>query len=181
MKILNYSIIALCFLMINASSCFDKDDEDKLPPETQTGNNTFGCLVNDIVWLNKGQPHFGTPNLEAIIDSNEFKIIASKTLDNINQSILIIIDKPLHQGIYKLNSLNCFAQFNDDVKNCYYKTDSISSTGILEITKYDSVNKIVSGRFNFRASKYITNVAACNTCDSTINIIEGRFDINYAL
>ena len=30
------------------------DNPPQLPPETQTGANTFGCLVNGKVWLPKG-------------------------------------------------------------------------------------------------------------------------------
>ncbi|MGE0076605.1 MAG: hypothetical protein AB7S48_01970 [Bacteroidales bacterium] len=77
MKILNYLIVALCFLMINASSCFDKDDEDKLPPETLTGNNTFGCLVNEKIWIPSGFS-FPEPNLDIVINKNQLTYMALK-------------------------------------------------------------------------------------------------------
>ena len=56
MKILNLTMLALGFLLRNATSC-SKDNGNMLPPETQEGNNTFGYIVNGIVLLNKGQPH----------------------------------------------------------------------------------------------------------------------------
>jgi len=39
------------------------------PPQSQDGKNTFGCIVNEIVLLNKGQPQFDSPNLGALIYS----------------------------------------------------------------------------------------------------------------
>ncbi len=177
MKIFIIVMLGLGFLLLNASSCCK---ENTLPPETEQGKNTFGCLVNGVVWKNRGQPHFGSPNLGAVIYENEFRIIATNTHDNIYQGIVIFVKAPLRLGIYKLNNANSFAQLNDDHNECYYKTDSISSTGTLEITKYDSTNKIVSGIFNFKAAKYSSSYLTIikGSCDSIITITEGRFDID---
>jgi hypothetical protein len=42
------------------------DNKDKLPPATQEGNHTFGCLVNGSLWLPKGND--GTSNLDLSYD-----------------------------------------------------------------------------------------------------------------
>jgi hypothetical protein len=60
MKIIKVTMLALGFLLLNAASCTDEEYGDKLPPETQNGNNTFGCLLNGKVWLPEGVP-FSTP------------------------------------------------------------------------------------------------------------------------
>ena len=49
------------------------------------------------------------------------------------------------------------------------------------MTKYDKINKIVSGDFNYKALKYSSassDILSNENCDSIVNITEGRFDIN---
>ena len=41
---------------------------DQLPPTTQTGANTFGCLVNGKVYVPKGSSGTGSPNPKTIYD-----------------------------------------------------------------------------------------------------------------
>jgi hypothetical protein len=48
--ILKISVIFLFMSLIVAGSC-EKDEEPQLPPITQTGAGTFGCLVNGDIWL----------------------------------------------------------------------------------------------------------------------------------
>ncbi len=180
MRILKLTMLAFGFILLNAASCCKDENEETLPPETQTGANTFGCLVNGKVWLNGGYAPFPSSNLYASVYPNEFVIGALKSNDNMYQSIFIDVKAPISIGKFNLNSENHQAKFADGITNCYYQTDSISSKGTLEITKFDSINKIVSGQFSFIAFKYKpTTIAVIGNCDSTINITEGRFDIKY--
>ncbi len=175
MKILKLTMLAFGFLLLNASSCCKDENEETLPPETQTGANTFGCLVNGAVWRNEGLAPFPGSNLNVSVSRSQFVIGASKITNNIDQILFIKIYSPISVGKYDLN--NASAGFNDVGDNCYYQTDSMSSMGTLEITKFDTVNYIVSGIFNFKAIKL---TASTGNCDSTINVTEGRFDIKYA-
>lgn len=47
----------LCTVALTSLSDCDRDEPktelEKLPPITQEGKNTFGCLVNDIAWVTK--------------------------------------------------------------------------------------------------------------------------------
>lgn len=175
MKIFNLTTLALGFLLLNAASC--TKDNGTLPPETQEGKNTFGCLVNEKVWLYGGFS-FPRTNLGITIDENQFSIYALKVDNKINQTVSVYIKSPLAIGFYKLNDINHIAKFIDEESNCYYQTDSISSTGTLEITKYDSINKIVSGNFSFKALKFNPdNNENIISCDSIVSITDGRFDI----
>ena len=58
MNIINRSRIYLFFLCISFNSCKKDKTEpteiSKLPAATQTGANTFGCLVNGTVFKNVG-------------------------------------------------------------------------------------------------------------------------------
>jgi hypothetical protein len=142
--------------------------------------------VNGEIWEKGGMPTFPKPNLWAMIYPNEFSIGASKSNDNTNQEILFDISSPLKVGIYKVQNVqgkkNSGGKFSDYRNECYYQTDSDYYTGELEIIKYDTINKIIAGRFKFKATKYSSvstgNVSKKN-CDSIVNITEGRFDINY--
>ncbi|MCW3074373.1 MAG: hypothetical protein JWP69_1442 [Flaviaesturariibacter sp.] len=59
---MKYVLIAVASLMLTSVSCKKDKDNDKLPPITQNGANTFGCLVNGKVWLPKGYSTNGAPN-----------------------------------------------------------------------------------------------------------------------
>ncbi|MGE0076607.1 MAG: DUF6252 family protein [Bacteroidales bacterium] len=183
MKILNYLIIALCFLMINASSCFDKDDEDKLPPETQTGNNTFGCLVNGKVWLPRGVP-FSSVGTVAWVNSSYNYLSVGANQDNSQSIGFVLKDTEINSGmVYTLNSnVNSHADFESRCETgayCYYGSNS-KNVGELTITKFDTINMIVSGLFSFKA--YFTEAQASDCgCDSLFSITEGRFDLKYSL
>lgn len=181
MKYIKLTILLLIFLLINSSSCTHENNEETLPPITQTGQNTFGCLVNGVVWRNEGSAAFASTNLNVTAGSKILKIGALKNANNIDQVVFITINTPISVVKYFFNTENQQAGFNDMVDSCYYTTDSISSTGTLEITKFDTINYIVSGIFNFKASKYsnLGKLLSKGTCDSTINITEGRFDFKY--
>ena len=63
-----FFIISL-FLFLTAA-CTKTDDDapagplDELPPATQTGANTFGCLINGEPWYNRGRT-VSQPDLSA--------------------------------------------------------------------------------------------------------------------
>ena len=55
-SIVNLFTAALVFILFNATGCSDDEPNsqepiDQLPAATQEGKNTFGCLVNDEVWV----------------------------------------------------------------------------------------------------------------------------------
>src|SRR5437773_8453594 len=45
--------LLLCSLFLS-NSCRKQKNEEQLPPATQTGANTFGCLVDGKVWIPTG-------------------------------------------------------------------------------------------------------------------------------
>jgi hypothetical protein len=146
-------------------------DLTKLPPETQEGKNTFGCLVNGKVWRNQGTISLYSTNLEASKTQN-VTIIAYKRVDNIYESIslAIIADRV---GKYKLDYVNA-GLFRNMASTCN-EGGHTPLSGDLEITKYQvtEINGgrrlIVAGRFNFLTLAY--------PCGDTIRVTNGRFDI----
>jgi hypothetical protein len=146
-------------------------DLTKLPPETQEGKNTFGCLVNGKVWRNQGFVNIYSSNL-IVSKTESLTIAATKVTQETTQGINIsAIVNDL--GIYRLNEINS-AIFLDAKKSCI-KTGYKPIEGTLMITKYQytEINGgrrlIIAGKFNF--------VTLMQPCGDTIRVTDGRFDI----
>ncbi len=62
--------ILLLAALLGLSQCKKKDPDpvDQLPPATQTGANTFGCLVNGQAWTPNGND--STSNYTVYYDPN---------------------------------------------------------------------------------------------------------------
>lgn len=168
MKKLKLVIIVLVFLLLNLASCWkDTYDGNTLPPETQEGKNTFGCLVNGKVWVATVPSNLYFQGRDGIV------IIAKKYVSKVNQEISFGLIDTLRETQYDLNDKNHEAIYNDNIKNYIFRTDSLIYTGSLEITKFDTIEKILSGRFNFKAKLDLPTV------DSVITISDGRFDFRF--
>ena len=166
---------------IYSCSLADKfNGDDKLPPETQTGANTVGCLVNGKVFLPHqeginpsvncfyqfvdGEFYFtmnfadlrGTTNERVVIQTGKINLISGQTY-NLNKNIIENVDYIGGGGLYSLSSTN------------RYYTNSIK-IGELKITRVDVSNSVISGTFWFDA---------INSEGEIVHITEGRFDWDY--
>ena len=152
-----------------------KELGDKLPPLTFEGKNTFGCKIDGVSWTPKGYHDLGIGywvpptggGLYQEYTNSKFDIYFSA--NSLWTSMVIYLKNngtsnyPLAR-IYNLNEVGCFAGFRS-TGGLY--SDYIRS-GWVELLKVDTVNSIVSGRFEFDAFNYV---------NSTENkITEGRFD-----
>ena len=153
---------------------------EKLPPITQTGANTFGCLVNGDAYLPNGRkPQNGGPNIVAYVDptfqGGAFYITGHKynTPDSyisFGSGMFTVrgiysLSNGFNTSSYKktnLGSLSCELSSND---NGTYKLGSFN------ITRYDRAGGIFSGTFEF------TLFNANSSCGDTIKITNGRFDV----
>ena len=175
--LLGISLILLC------SSCKKNkpvNPIDQLPPETQTGANTFGCLVDGKVFLPKGDP-FGGPIKKAqyqfVNGKQGFGISGSLSDGNESKLVGIIGDSiTITMGTFNLTSLNLgkfrggYSYMNLTMASpMQYETNEINR-GELRITKFDTVNQIVSGTFWFDAK---------NSSGLIVQVREGRFDLPY--
>ena len=167
MKPAAYILLLLSFLYI---TCKDKESInpiDTLPPETQTGAQTFGCLVNGQAWV----PSVPFPLNRLTVDYYQggFSIRATLKKDGRNQTISINKFSVLKSDKYVLTTYNNSSdgQLFDYNTSCSYDTDSIN-IGLLEMTRVDTINGYFSGRFSFTIG-----VAGCDT----IRVTNGRFDV----
>ncbi|WP_046758677.1 DUF6252 family protein [Kordia jejudonensis] len=163
------------------TSCNNDDDHptnpvDQLPAATQTGENTFGCLLDGEVFLPSG----GTNPLDCVyqfVDGGYYFALQGNKRDSNNNLINIsigTINSQLIEGeIFQL------LENQDGNVTARYSFNSIFNyttqiyTGELEITKLDETNQIVSGTFWFDVEDPISGEIR--------EIREGRFDMQYTL
>lgn len=171
-------LLAACSLIIFFYSCTKDDIGEQLPPETKIGANTFGCLINGKVW-NAKKGSTSIPMLS--IDhphATELNIFASRcntNSDRLNSAIeafsFSILQDTVKAGTFMLDDVvKRKGSFSSDLTNCYYETNDNNSNK-LEITCFDTVQRIVSGRFEL-------HFAARGNC-AALDITNGRFDIKY--
>ncbi len=170
------SLAALLALALLAQ-CHRKDPSpaDQLPPATQTGANTFGCLVNGQPWTPQG--YNGTSNYsidyDPGINGGIFDLQTYRYPDESKyfQNIALDVSANLQVGTYSFRSpQHTRAVFQDGKINCYWSSRDSATTywqGSLTITRLDKVQGIISGTFAFTLYK--------PGCDS-VRVTQGRFD-----
>jgi len=168
-------LLSLCLLiMISCSKdSTPKDPVDTLPPITQTGEDTFACLIN-------GKPFFSSRERRAFytISNGAYTLgISGSRNDDIGfRSILLAgldIEGGVKEGDYLLKSEK---SGNFDATyliggGLILKTNTTDETpGLLRITRFDLEEFIVSGTFEFSVKDNDGN---------TLNFTHGRFDLRF--
>ena len=187
-------LFSIFFWTLTSSSC-SKDSHKTdpvfaLPPETQTGANTFGVTINGKVYIprdptgvNVGGPTPKGMRLQGLHSGsfNYTEIIVVDGASSIGFKITIHIENLSTIGVYPLKKSN----FQDQVdsvpfNNIFFKIydyklsnyiyfGSIDNQGSINITRIS--NGILSGNFNGKFVRY-------DKPDEFIMISDGRFDIN---
>lgn len=159
--------------------------DDGLPPLTFEGKNTIGCKINGNPWVPNGivngsgvtyptsGGYFETaffPGVHILIETNSadgYIVLFCRNYSGFGY---------LPPGKYPLNKNTGDIHFGTGEIHNYgyyhtngktYFTDSLHN-GWIEILKSDSVNKIISGKFEFDAYNYSEA--------KTYRITDGRFD-----
>jgi len=166
-------------LLISSLSClmtgcflFGGDDDfvPKLPPETTTGEYTFGFKLNGEVF-----------NLDrrfvADYQGGQLAIYADYGLDTEkNYSMALLLSNPLLEENQRYDLTEDIYHalmdtwLHDDPETvCTYELED-TYEGFVEFTNIDRVKYIVSGRFEFSTAN--------DQCD-TMRLTEGRFDMWY--
>ena len=153
-------LLAFSFLLTTGMQCKKTSDttkEEVLPAETQTGKQTFGCLVNGEVWLPKTS-YVSSP-LTASIQFNILSIGVRRDNENIVFGIRNLSDK----GVYPFKGDN-------SVQYAVSGNRFVSYEGEINIKKYDKQLNIISGTFYFIAKNELGDI---------VEVKDGRFDLNY--
>lgn len=163
------------------------DNSYGLPNATQTGANTFASVLTGIGSYDNittvffiadndiNDPFYSSSGNGAWLNGDTLTIGGAPQTGSYFQGITFTITGNLQQGaIYNVDSAGVSAVSGSD-STCqgvsFYPISSISDSGTIQLTKFDTVNKIVSGTFT------------CNfpftSCDSTVYATQGRFDYKY--
>jgi len=163
----------LSFCLLTMISCTKdstpKDPVDTLPPITQTGEDTFACLIN-------GKPFFSSSERFASYVFNTLSIGGSRRDDFGLRSILIgglDIEGGVTEGSFPLKN-----RISDGYSAEYFIDGGLTldaettdeDTGLLTITRFDLEEFIVSGTFEF---------TAINEQGEEYHITHGRFDLRF--
>ena len=179
-------IIKPLFLCLILSVTFlgCKKDKNSLPPETQVGINTFGCLLDGQIFKLNGNggisPVYQCYYQQIYPSGGGYVFNVSGNMKGENceiKSITIIVDSmKLAEGTYKMGKSvrGKFAGGYNYYKNCntnvvQYVTSAVD-TGLIVIKKLDEINNIVSGTFWFNAT---------NSTGQVVQVRDGRFDMKF--
>jgi hypothetical protein len=167
-----FLLLPLCALL----SCHKHDPApvDQLPPATQTGQYTFGCLLNGQPWTPQGFD--GTSNYSIDYDPSyaqgTLSIAAyryTSSDSHSNQTIGLFSDSLKSTGRYKLRAGGHHGAVVDISAGCQYYSNRppIYCKGTLVVTRLDKQAGIIAGTFEFTLAK-----AGCDT----VKVTNGRFD-----
>jgi hypothetical protein len=186
MKNIILAAVVLFSIQVFNSSCKkDKTATEQLPPITQTGANTFGCLINGNVWLPKGYDGRFI-NSRITIDPSyadgDLTIRTYKIDDDFYYGVSITSDSIKSLGVYGIATSSrtkfYYSKWKKDFSINYCEAIQPSNngpnpnniTGFIKITRYDLVNRIFSGEFEITF-----NNTSCGLGDP-VKITQGRFD-----
>ncbi|WP_293786919.1 DUF6252 family protein [uncultured Pedobacter sp.] len=155
------SFFLVLLIIFSFSSCKKRINpvkNEELPAETQTGANTFGCLIDGKAYIPDGV--FGLP---AITASLQYQILNLRSIKkSSNEAIGLPVRNMTAVGEYAITSEMGYSNPDLDYK---------AVAGKITITKYDVANNIVSGRFYFTAKN--------EKAGKTVSITDGRFDVKF--
>lgn len=172
--------LVLLFISLFYASCIDDDDgcpNLRLPSATTEGRNTYGCFVDEELWVSyKELPSWPDPLFLPELRISYSKqhsflgIIATRKLphlcDSVTQtmSFSIVHDDSLNVKEFYLR----YSEINHGLGP--YKLDSLEAV-TLEVLKFDTLTRVFSARFD-------VTVSLEDKSDSK-TISDGRLDIRY--
>ena len=170
-------LVLASLLLLEGCDLFKKSDPkpltelEKLPPATQTGKNTIGCLINGKAFVPATTVDVIAIYQQGILDFRSLVFNPDKTIKFVllEQYFGVLGTNSYPLNIYPLSSASISIQLHDTTY-CYGQMKDVFY-GVFSINKLDRVNYIISGKFEF---KTVANIG----CD-TLNITDGRFDVQY--
>lgn len=188
LKKINYSYL-LFIVLLTTNACkketLHSGPIPEMPAYTETGANTMAYRVNGRLVIAKSDLNDGKG-----VQGNRFELTypdkghiffcdGQFIRENYYETIFLSIEHVSDTGIYelRLGSEEDFnvGQYRVGRNSSAYKSFSTTNMhrGKIHITKLDTVNKIISGKFDFQAA-YFWGI-------ETVSITDGQFDIKYYL
>lgn len=154
-----------------------------LPPETQSGAGTFGCLVNGKAyiitnaistsgeWISPTRLSVGTSlylNGDRSADFRSITMLLNGQLSTQPASVFSIVPAA-NPAVAFTTGLNQFYTFSGS-PTCVYSGQQVK-TGKVELVRFDGAARIAAGRFAF-------TLYEPGGCD-TLRVTNGRFDVRF--
>lgn len=177
----NSRLLPLILLALLSSLCLfscskKKDIRPELPPITQEGKNTFGCMFGNEIWL-PGK-HLSTSSLDVRYSvENGFRIYCGRNSPLVQfkrDNMVLRMTDIAEVGTYDLTSQNTEIYIDtkqpNDLPSLQY---ILHNAGTIKITRFDTSNKIASGEFAFQVKE--------KTTGEVVEVTQGRFDAELKL
>lgn len=160
------------------------DEAAVMPPFSLNGANKIGCYLDNIIWANGGVNPNGLNNITTTFrfsrqkDSTVFNIVGNLYTYKNNDNFSLGFSG---KGIPKVGETYTLGK-NADIRIEYKRNIDVNKYVIFKdknpelttiiFTKVDTLNKILSGRFDAK-------IFNSTTKDSPIKVSDGRFDVQY--
>ena len=187
---INLIVLAL-IIILTATSCEKEEPKNccscKAPAST-SGKNTLSFDLDGATWspCDAVNAMGKAPEIIAeryrLFGYDRITIQATQQQDNVgkNDNLFIIINHPRlgkinQSGDFPIGSINFSSLSETDPRyNGQYNTINSGLPFSLEVTRFDTINKIISGVFDCDVRKIL------DSSDSTIiHMANGRFDVHY--
>ncbi|MBF6642055.1 hypothetical protein IVB69_11235 [Flavobacterium sp. J49] len=187
------TVLMLITTMLLIACSGDSNPGDGLPPETQTGANTFGCLIDGKLLVPRSGnnslvfPLWGAILWGGIPNSSYYRELEIRDYKSSTSATLLLhMDEVNSIGNYVLNESNGMNSIDgldqnylhctifDDKTNSYQQYISYENSGnftIKRLTQSTAEGTIISGSFDCK----LRNI---NNPNDEIEITKGRFDVN---
>jgi hypothetical protein len=185
-------LVALCLVSSGCSEDEELSPEEQLPPITQTGENTFGCLINGELFMpTDGRGASFGPRDPGIliwsIDGVHTEFDVHDFQGNPPSDLLIHLEnvKIQGEGEYIINSSNgqrgidgnqntfVHGTFWDNEKDSFVKYVSYDNSGLAMVTRRD----FVINEYNIYSGTFDCQLVDALTRQDTLIISLGRFDL----
>jgi hypothetical protein len=151
-----------------------------LPPVTQEGKNTFGCKVNGEVWI----PYFHCTVFTGSCKELGFDVFHKDSTHQLPLNFSLSTRRSTSDttfssfDLYSVGAINKTGNVIDSVvilyhalgSSEYYRYPPSNTSGVLNFTKLDTINRIIAGTFSF---------TLYNTWNDSVVVTDGRFDLTY--
>ncbi len=175
--IISLSLLLSLFLLYSCEDNKEGEELFELPKESQTGNNTLGCYINGDLFVNSKKSIYWQSNPVGAIYYKDLKLLSLGADAKNGGSMSLVVLNPTENEKKRINEV------------IYYPTKKEEATyifggkevGEITITKFDTINKIVSGQFNFSGRSRFSNESFKALGDSVVHVTSGRFDIQFEI
>ncbi|WP_400191131.1 hypothetical protein [Hymenobacter sp. B81] len=182
------ALLPLLTVLLLASGCEKVSLKPKLPDATQEGKNTYGCLLNDKVWLPHSD-HTLLPPLDADLTTSGFTLKASDDHDDApgwEEFNLALNTSTLAPGTYTLadgftarywsrdNDLNNIQEYTAGVNTGNYATLTITKVEP-RTTTTTVLGNTVTSRFTIISGTFAFSATSAD--GKTLTVKDGRFDV----